>query len=326
MAPLIAGFDAGQTHTTCRLMKQRASGDRVPVGEGEGPGVSHLDAPGGEERFQAALALSLAAARAAGRADQPLAAAGVGASGIEAGSPVEQRGRQLAATALALPPEQVVVRGDERTALRGAFPQGAGILVISGTGCIAAGRDRQGREHRCGGWGWLLDGSGSALDIGRDGLMASVRMADGREPETPLREALWSALGIHSPQGLKARVVQADFGPAGFAALAPTVDRLALDGDPAASAIIRRSATGLAELVAGVAAALALERPPVAAVGGAITHLASLRQAWSADLAWRLPGASLVNPSHDPCHGAVLLALDRLLTSSRDLPAPGAAA
>ncbi len=326
MAALIAGFDAGQTHTTCRLMEQQASGDLVPVGEGEGPGVCHLAAPGAEARFQAALRQSLAAAQASQGAHQPLGAAGLGASGIETGSPVEQRGLQLASAALGLPLERLVVRGDERTALRGAFPDGAGILVISGTGCIAAGRDAAGREHRCGGWGWLLDGRGSAMDIGRDGLMASVRMADGREQETPLRQALWSALGINSPQALKARVVQADFGPAGFAALAPAVDRLALAGDPAAGAIIQHSAAGLAELVAGVAAALALANPPIAAVGGAITHLASLRQAWNAELAAQLPGATVVPPSHDACHGAVLLALDRLQPLGQRQPASEPAA
>ena len=41
---LIAGFDAGQTHTTCRLSD--ASGDAV-LAEGQGPGVCHLAAPAG---------------------------------------------------------------------------------------------------------------------------------------------------------------------------------------------------------------------------------------------------------------------------------------
>ncbi|MFM7549405.1 MAG: BadF/BadG/BcrA/BcrD ATPase family protein [Cyanobacteriota bacterium] len=309
MTALIAGFDAGQTHTTCRLAQASALGGLQPVGEGRGPGVSHLAAPGGEQRFATALQRSLAAAvTGMGSAAGELAAAGVGASGIEAGSPVQGQGQRLAAATLALPGHRVVVTGDERTALRGAFPSGAGILVISGTGCIAVGRDGEGREHRCGGWGWLLDGRGSAMDIGRDALMASVRMADGRDEDTSLRSALWSALDLATAQELKARVVQADFGPAGFARLAPWVDRLAESGDPQALAIIERSAVGLGELVAGVARALALPSPPVAAVGGALTHLDTLRRAWSADLAARLPGATVVAPQQDACHGALLLA------------------
>ena len=70
---LIAGFDAGQTHTSCRLA---LAGDGVApapgrlVGEGEGPGVCHLAAPEGPARFGAALRESLE------RAMAPLAAAG----------------------------------------------------------------------------------------------------------------------------------------------------------------------------------------------------------------------------------------------------------
>ena len=59
------------------------------------------------------------------------------------------------------------VGGDERTALRGAFPDGAGIVVISGTGTIAVGRDGKGQEHRCS--GWMLDGAGGGAARRRRG-------------------------------------------------------------------------------------------------------------------------------------------------------------
>lgn len=308
--PLIAGFDAGQTHTTCRLAVLQPDGQLRVVANGTGSGVSHLAAPGGRERFQAALRSALAACRTSAAPDQrgPLAAAGVGASGIEAGTPVAEEGRQLAATALDLPPQRVVVSGDERTALRGAFPDGPGILLISGTGCIAVGRNAQGREHRCGGWGWLLDGAGSAMDIGRDALMLSVRMADGRCPDSALRQRLWQALGVGSSQELKARVVRADFGPAGFASLAPCVNELALAGDHDAARIIARSAEELAGLVQGVAEHLNLLAPPVAAVGGAIEHLTALRTRFREALAERFGQAQLVSPHNDACQGALLLA------------------
>jgi N-acetylglucosamine kinase-like BadF-type ATPase len=202
----------------------------------------------------------------------------------------------------------VAVTGDERTALAGAFGAGAGVLVISGTGAIAVGRDGAGHSHRCGGWGWLLDGAGSAMDIGRDGLAASVAMADGRRAETPLRSALWQALGAESAQAVKAAVVASDFGAAGFARLAPVVDRLADAGDPEAIVIVRRSATALAELVVGVATALAMPAAPVCPVGGALTHLRQLRRHFEQSLQLSLPGASLVSPGGDACSGALALA------------------
>jgi N-acetylglucosamine kinase-like BadF-type ATPase len=315
MPQLIAGFDAGQTHTRCRLALVQAAGSSTglePLAEGSGSGVSHLAAADGPARFQAALTSSLAAARAQLSESEhnlsPLAAAAVGASGVEQGSELQGRGQALAAAALGLAPAMVAVTGDERTALAGAFGAGAGVLVISGTGAIAVGRDGAGHSHRCGGWGWLLDGAGSAMDIGRDGLAASVAMADGRRAETQLRSALWQALGAGSAQAVKAAVVASDFGAAGFAQLAPVVDRLAGAGDPEAIVIMRRSATALAELVVGVATALAMPATPVCPVGGALTHLRQLRRHFEQSLQLSLPGASLVSPIGDACSGALALA------------------
>jgi phenylacetic acid degradation operon negative regulatory protein len=313
---LIAGFDAGQTHTTCRLAL--AEDGRV-IGEGDGPGVSHLAAPEGPARFGAALRESLVRARAhlvdarqpAGTAT--LVAAAVGASGIEQGSAVQEQGQALAAQALGLAPERVAVTGDERTALRGAFGGGPGIVVISGTGTIAVGRDGAGREHRCGGWGWLLDGAGSAMDIGRDGLALSLRMADGREPDTGLRRALWEALDLDpgdpgAPQALKALVVAEGFGPAGFARLAPVVDQRAAAGDPEALAVMRRNGQALAAMAAGVARGLDLAAAAVCPMGGALTHLEQLRLPFARALAEALPGSRLVPAAGDACQGALTMA------------------
>ncbi|MEB3264649.1 MAG: BadF/BadG/BcrA/BcrD ATPase family protein [Synechococcus sp.] len=314
---LVAGFDAGQTHTTCRLV--RPSLDRPPeewpvLAEAEGPGVCHIAAPGGEERFLRALRRSLRQALSAlGPEPAELEAAGVGASGIEQGTPVQERGRALAAEALALPSGRVVVTGDERTALRGAFGAEAGILVISGTGTIAVGQNGQGHQHRCGGWGWLLDGAGSAHDIGRDGLALTLQMADGRLPDGPLRQRLWAGLGLDpsdplAPQRIKALVVAAGFGPADFARLAPLVEEEARRGDAGATRILERSARALAELVAGVAARLELEEVAVVGSGGALHHLEELRRRFQGALAERLPGAALTEPRGDACAGAVALA------------------
>lgn len=337
---LIAGFDAGQTHTTCRLADARSG--RV-LAEGQGPGVCHLAAPEGPQRFQEALRGSLAAALArasAGddHADQvspsgvpssagtvgakdgaspltegTLQAAAIGASGIEIGTAVQQQGLELAAVALGLPKARLWVGGDERTALRGAFPDGPGIVVISGTGTIAVGRDGQGREHRCAGWGWILDGAGSAYDIGRDGLALALRMADGRLAKTALHPRIWQALKLdpedpEAPQAIKARVVQPGFVPAGLAALAPVVEALAAEGDAEATGLLHRHAEALVDSVSGVAQALQLQAPPVATLGGAISHLHIFRSLFRGVLLRCHPEARLQAPAGDAASGALALA------------------
>ncbi len=320
---LLAGFDAGQTHTTCRLARPLADGRLQLVAEGTGPGVSHLAAPGGEDRFGEALTRSLAAARDRGAepgGPDTLLAVAVGASGIESGTGGQPQGRALAARALGMPARRVWVGGDERTALWGALADRAGIVVISGTGCIAAGHDGRGREHRCGGWGWQLDRAGSACDIGRDALVLSLEMADGRRPDGTLREALWQALGRAapgeeginpgpiSPQQIKALVVAPGFGAADFARLAPVVEACAAAGDAEARAVLDRSARGLAELARGVAKALELERPVVCGLGGALTHLGQFAAAYRRALLAALPGARPRPPRSDACQGALELA------------------
>ena len=312
---LIAGFDAGQTHTTCRLATLAADGRWQPMGEGDGSGVRHLAAVGGEALFTAALCSSLEAALAASglTAQTSLAAAAVGASGIEAGTAVQERGLALAAAALGLPHRHLQVCGDEVTALQGALGSGPGVLVISGTGCIALGRNAAGASHRCGGWGWLLDGAGSAMDIGRDGLALSVQMADGRLVETPLRAGLWQALAVQTAQQVKAAVVAEGFAPAGFAQLAPLVDAAAANGDRSAQAVIQRSGAALAAMVAAVAAELGLAEPVVCGVGGALLHLTQLQHAFAAALREQCPGAQLQDPAGDACCGALDLAAQTAL-------------
>ena len=153
---LIAGFDAGQTHTRCRLQRllQTASESAsqseawrpTTVGEGEGSGVSHLEAANGEGRFCNAVLSSLQAALTAAELpqDSRLDAAVVGASGIEQGTSLQQRGQRLLSQTLQLNEQRVLVTGDERTALHAAFPRAAGIVLISGTGMICLGRNEEG--------------------------------------------------------------------------------------------------------------------------------------------------------------------------------------
>jgi glucosamine kinase len=313
MSGLIAGFDAGQTHTRCRLALIDAHGGWRLLAEGKGGGVSHLAAPGGEERFAEALRASLRAALDATEKDiaaSSLVAAAVGASGIEHGTAVQDLAKTLAARALALPAHQLVVTGDERTALRGALGERPGVLLISGTGCIAVGQDGCGREHRCGGWGWLLDGAGSALDIGRDGLAASVQMADGRLSDTLLRPLLWEALGASAPQEVKAAVVAPGFGPAGFASLAPVVAMAAAQGDREAGRILQRSARALAAMALTVSGALGLEKPLICPVGGAMDHLPALREGLEQALDTLCPEAIVEAPQADACSGALALAAE----------------
>src|SRR5262249_19909307 len=51
---------------------------------------------------------------------------------------------------------QIQIIGDNQIALHAALGQGPGVIVISGTGSIAYGRDSNGRISRIGGWGHAI--------------------------------------------------------------------------------------------------------------------------------------------------------------------------
>ena len=273
---LLAGFDAGQTSTRCRVCRWQEVGWQI-IGEGSGPGVSHLEASGGAERFRQAVlterfrqaVLTSLTSAFEGEGERRLDAAVIGASGIEQSSALQPRATALLADALSLPEDRVLATGDERTALRGAFPDGDGIILISGTGMICLGRDHQGKEHRCGGWGWMLDGAGSAFDLGHQGLQLTLQMADGRRPDHPLRQRMWEQLGCRGHADVKAWVVQPSRTAADLAALAPLLVAAADAGLPAAQDILQRSAAALVSCAATVARRGPGTRAAAAGGGGA---------------------------------------------------------
>ena len=308
---LLAGFDAGQTSTRCRVCRWQEVGWQI-IGEGSGPGVSHLEASGGAERFRQAVLTSLKSA-SEGEGERRLDAAVIGASGIEQSSALQPRATALLADALSLPEDRVLATGDERTALRGAFPEGDGIILISGTGMICLGRDHQGKEHRCGGWGWMLDGAGSAFDLGHQGLQLTLQMADGRRPDHPLRQRMWKQLGCRSHADVKAWVVQPSRTAADLAALAPLLVAAADAGLPAAQDILQRSVVALVNCAATVAGELALPQPAVAGLGGVLQHPGSVQRAVEVGIVAEIPGARWAPAASDACWGALTMARELVL-------------
>src|SRR5579875_3586243 len=85
--------------------------------------------------------------------------------------------------------ETVLLTNDAELVL-GVLDKRVGVALIAGTGAIALGRNMQGATARASGWGYLLDEVGSGYELGRQALVAVVRAADGRGPQTMLLELI----------------------------------------------------------------------------------------------------------------------------------------
>ena len=73
-----------------------------------------------------------------------------------------------------IPEATIYVAGDHVIAHRAAFGTSHGVLVISGTGSIAFGRNQKGETARAGGWGPGISDEGSAYWVGREADRKSV--------------------------------------------------------------------------------------------------------------------------------------------------------
>lgn len=140
-----------------------------------------------------------------------------------------------------------------------------GIALISGTGSVAYGRDRDGREARAGGWGWLVGDDGSGVWLAREAAREVMRRFDGGEPLGRLGEAMFGAANARDATELIGKLHGLNE-PREWAALAGVVFEAASD-DPGAESLVERTASALGDLVGLVRAKLSIEGPVVLAGG-----------------------------------------------------------
>ncbi len=176
---------------------------------------------------------------------------------------------------------QVIVTHDALAVLAAASPSGIGVALISGTGSIAFGRNREGDTARAGGWGHLFGDEGSGWFIAREALRAVAQAFDGRGPGTALTDAMLRALDAGTPQQLVQAVYQRQPDRVALARLSPIVEEAAAGGDAVAGEILFSAACHLADMYRAIIARLPLAADDriLALAGGTLVHGRLLREA-----------------------------------------------
>ena len=205
--------------------------------------------------------------------------------------------------------DDVQVVTDAEVAMEDAFGEGAGILLVSGTGSVAFGRGPTGTMLRCGGWGPTCGDEGSGAWIGRRALSVVTASHDGREPETRLVGAVLTALELDEVDDLIAWAAAAT--PKQLAELAVPVLTLAAERDLRANSICTIAAEELVVHVRTLARQLFVDERaavPVALAGGMMKRGSFLRRLVEHRLKSAVPGAHLHGDEVVPARGAVKLA------------------
>ncbi|GHF75375.1 N-acetylglucosamine kinase [Streptomyces thermodiastaticus] len=255
--PAVIGIDAGGTRTRAALARAAADGG-PPLRTGvSGPGNAlsvPLDVLTSHLR-QAVAAATPPWLRPRVRA---VAAGLAGCSALpgNAGAAHARSALRAALTELGIRPEVVTVLSDTEIALAGApGSPGDGLVLIAGTGAVAARITGGITVATADGNGWLLGDSGSGFWLGREAVRSALASLDGRGAPTALTPAVLAHyLGEMAPdepatpaaaQRLRDRLVRAvhERPVVDLACLAPLVAQTADRGDPVA----RRLLSGAAE-------------------------------------------------------------------------------
>jgi glucosamine kinase len=262
------------------LIGADVGGSKTAVGVSDGEKIlARAEGPGAAVRPGRALASAAVIAEVVRKA---LAGAGrlngdvlyVGAAGAGREPEREElrkalRGENLGAV--------VTVSTDIEIALAAVFDTEPGIVVSAGTGSVAVGRDRAGKQHRIGGYGWQMGDEGSGYAIGRAALGAVSRAADGRSPRTALSERVLSASRSETFEDLIRWAAGAS--PAEVASLAPHVLDVAAHGDPLAQGICDYAARELTQLAVCLVPVMDVQTPVgVALTGGLLSSEGPLRR------------------------------------------------
>lgn len=153
-----------------------------------------------------------------------------------------------------------------------------GVALIAGTGSIALGRDSHGTTARVGGWGHIIGDEGSGYEIGRLGLQAAVRAADGRGLATTLLELILQQWRLEKPSDIIGQIYPAG-DKAVIARLSSLVLMAARAGDKVARKIVQQAVGELALAVLAVSDNLDFPsmQIPLALGGGLLVHETDFR-------------------------------------------------
>ncbi|WP_442601773.1 BadF/BadG/BcrA/BcrD ATPase family protein [Paenibacillus sp. KN14-4R] len=207
---------------------------------------------------------------------------------------------------------ELLITGDQETALCGAHEREYGMIVIAGTGSICYGKNEVGLTCRAGGYGHLIDDEGSGYSIGRDLLSLLVRTNDGRTAASVVPQMIYEQLQMESVQQIIKFVYDKSTNKKDIAALAPILTRACDQGDEAALAIAEKSAQSLFELIVPVAEKLSLQQGSLGMAGSVLLHNTYVQAAFRDKLKRAYPNMTCIPARKDAASGAALMALNRL--------------
>lgn len=205
--------------------------------------------------------------------------------------------------------KDLLIYNDSVGALVGANGKKHGAIIISGTGSIALGINKEGKVFRVGGWGYLIDDSGSSYAIARDALKKVFEAYDGRGKKTLLWNGIKKELRIKKEDELIPFIYNPSNSKKEIAALAPIVLDL-YEKDEIAKEIIDKAIEDLEHMIVTLAKRMKDLQLEIKVAGSVLIKNKYLRQLLISKVKTAYPHLNIGLPLSEPSEGALILAWD----------------
>ena len=300
---LVSGVDGGATKTVAVV--GRLDGTLLAFARSSSSNYHNIGAGNAAKSIRMSV---VAACRHAQASTSKLETVVMGLAGMDC--PRDFRIGQRVADLTDVGKRRIVVH-DSVIALYAATLGRPGIVVNAGTGSFAAGIDADGRTIRAGGWGNIIDDEGSAYDIGRLGIRATLRALDGTERKTAIGKLLVRKFKLHALEDIIHEVYKKPMTVEEISSISKLVAQAAVNGDQAARNIFVYEGRALANFVSTIARRLDITRskPDIYCTGGVFKAGPVLLNPFRRELRKTVPRFVLRHPRFEPVIGAFILAL-----------------
>lgn len=205
---------------------------------------------------------------------------------------------------------EMLVVNDSQIALENGSSAKNAVVLISGTGSIAYGRNEREKSVKTGGMDYLLTDQGSGYYIGRQVLREAVKSYDGRREKTVLEHMVCEYFRINSIAELKQHVYNPPLTKIEVAQLAKVCSQAYQQGDEVAADIFDHAIDELELHVQVVIEKLGLQTTPFELVlSGAVVQLDHVQSLLLERLKESYPNIKVITPTQPPVFGALKLAL-----------------
>ncbi len=205
---------------------------------------------------------------------------------------------------------KVEIGSDQEVAFRSGSLQKDGVLIISGTGCVARGWKGKKQAHSSG-CGWLAD-EGSAFSIGQKVFQEIIKDLDGRGPKTLMTKIVLKELKFKTGEDLTSFIYSKN--PTTVVPLLSAFcDKASEKGDLVAKRIMIWAGQELSLNTVPIIKKLKFKSSkfPLVLVGGVFKSKTLLRKV-KKEIKKIAPRAEIILPKAKPVIGAVRIAIEAI--------------